>query len=46
MPARENTHVLIRVQGGDGSRQPSDLEVELATIQGEEFGKIVAKAST
>ena len=30
--------------GGDGSRQPSDTEKELATIQGEEFYKVVAKA--
>ncbi|CAP60339.1 uncharacterized protein PODANS_1_6390 [Podospora anserina S mat+] len=30
--------------GGDGSRQPSDVEKELATIQGEEFYKTVAKA--
>ncbi|KAK3987785.1 putative 1,4-benzoquinone reductase [Cladorrhinum sp. PSN332] len=31
--------------GADGSRQPSDAEKELATIQGEEFYKIVAKAT-
>ncbi|KAK4231155.1 putative cytoplasm protein [Podospora fimiseda] len=31
--------------GGDGSRQPSDAEKELATIQGEEFYKTVAKAT-
>jgi NAD(P)H dehydrogenase (quinone) len=30
--------------GGDGSRQPSDKERELASIQGEEFYKTVAKA--
>lgn len=30
--------------GGDGSRQPSDTEKELARIQGEEFYKVVAKA--
>ncbi|KAK4193260.1 flavoprotein-like protein [Podospora australis] len=30
--------------GADGSRQPSDAEKELATIQGEEFYKTVAKA--
>ncbi|KAK4041469.1 flavoprotein-like protein [Parachaetomium inaequale] len=29
---------------GDGSRQPSDKEKELATIQGEEFYKTVAKS--
>lgn len=28
----------------DGSRQPSPLELEIATIQGEEFYKIVAKS--
>jgi len=28
---------------GDGSRQPSDLEKEIATIQGEEFYRTVAK---
>lgn len=31
--------------GGDGSRQPSALELELATIQGEVFYQTVAKAS-
>ena len=31
--------------GGDGSRQPSALELQVATIQGEEFYKTVAKAS-
>lgn len=30
--------------GPDGSRQPSDREKEVATIQGEEFYKTVAKA--
>ncbi|CAG8974580.1 hypothetical protein HYALB_00004376 [Hymenoscyphus albidus] len=29
--------------GGDGSRQPSALEIELATVQGESFGNAVAK---
>ncbi|KAI0905653.1 quinone oxidoreductase [Ustulina deusta] len=29
--------------GGDGSRQPSAKELEIATIQGEEFYKTVAK---
>ncbi|KAL2255880.1 hypothetical protein VTK26DRAFT_2546 [Humicola hyalothermophila] len=29
--------------GGDGSRQPSEKEKEVATIQGEEFYKTVAK---
>lgn len=28
---------------GDGSRQPTAKELELATIQGEEFYKIVSK---
>ncbi|EPE03126.1 nadh-quinone oxidoreductase [Ophiostoma piceae UAMH 11346] len=31
--------------GADGSRQPSDLEIEIATIQGESFYKTVAKAA-
>lgn len=31
-------------QAGDGSRQPSELELEIATIQGESFGKAVSKA--
>jgi len=31
--------------GGDGSRMPSALELELATIQGEQFGKTVSKVS-
>ena len=31
--------------GGDGSRQPSPLEVEIATIQGENFYNTVAKYS-
>jgi len=31
--------------GGDGSRKPSALELEVATIQGEEFGKFVSKVS-
>ncbi|KAM4058030.1 NADPH-dependent FMN reductase [Hirsutella rhossiliensis] len=30
--------------GGDGSRQPSALELEIATIQGETFYQTVAKA--
>jgi len=29
----------------DGSRQPTPLELEIATIQGEEFGKLVSKVS-
>ncbi|KAJ8059361.1 hypothetical protein OCU04_012314 [Sclerotinia nivalis] len=29
--------------GGDGSRSPSALELEIATIQGEEFGKAISK---
>ncbi|KAM0125563.1 hypothetical protein ACHAP3_009678 [Botrytis cinerea] len=32
--------------GADGSRSPSALELELATIQGEEFGKTISKGST
>jgi len=31
--------------GGDGSRQPSALEIELATIQGESFGTAVSKVN-
>ncbi|KAF2707513.1 benzoquinone reductase [Pleomassaria siparia CBS 279.74] len=31
--------------GGDGSRQPSALELEIATIQGKTFYETVAKAS-
>ena len=30
---------------GDGSRQPSALELEIATIQGENFYKTVARAT-
>ncbi|KZZ90758.1 minor allergen Alt a 7 [Moelleriella libera RCEF 2490] len=32
--------------GGDGSRQPSALELEVATIQGEVFFQTVAKATS
>lgn len=31
------------VAGTDGSRQPSELELKVAKIQGEEFGAVVAK---
>lgn len=31
--------------GADGSRQPSPLELEIATIQGEEFAKAVANTA-
>jgi NAD(P)H dehydrogenase (quinone) len=31
--------------GPDGSRQPSPLELELATIQGESFGTAINKVS-
>jgi len=31
--------------GGDGSRQPSALEIELATAQGEAFGTTVSKVN-
>ncbi|KAG4426676.1 Minor allergen Alt a 7 [Cadophora malorum] len=31
--------------GADGSRQPTPLELELATIQGEQFGKKVASVN-
>jgi len=31
--------------GGDGSRQPSALELEIATIHGESFGKAVSKVN-
>jgi NAD(P)H dehydrogenase (quinone) len=30
--------------GADGSRQPSALELEIATIQGKEFYKLVSKS--
>lgn len=33
------------IAGPDGSRQPSALELEVATIQGEEFYRTVAKAA-
>ncbi|KIM93809.1 hypothetical protein OIDMADRAFT_45954 [Oidiodendron maius Zn] len=32
--------------GGDGSRSPSALELELATIQGESFGNTISKVET
>jgi NAD(P)H dehydrogenase (quinone) len=32
-------------QGVDGSRQPSSLELELATIQGESFGNAIKKVN-
>jgi len=31
--------------GADGSRMPSTLEIELATIQGEQFGHTISKVS-
>lgn len=31
------------IAGGDGSRQPSELELKVAKIQGETFGETVAK---
>lgn len=31
--------------GADGSRQPSELELELATIQGEQFGHAISKVN-
>lgn len=31
--------------GADGSRQPTALELELATIQGESFGKAISKVN-
>lgn len=34
------------IAGPDGSRQPSALELEIATIQGENFFKAVAKATS
>lgn len=30
--------------GGDGSRTPTELELEIATIQGEQFGKTVLRS--
>lgn len=39
-------HIIINMmQGGDGSRMPSDLELEVATIQGEAFGNHIKKVS-
>ena len=32
-------------QGADGSRMPSALELELATIQGESFGNAINKVT-
>jgi len=31
--------------GADGSRSPSELELELATIQGEHFGLAISKVN-
>jgi len=31
--------------GADGSRQPTDLEIQLATIQGEAFGQAISKVN-
>jgi NAD(P)H dehydrogenase (quinone) len=35
--------LLTAAQASDGSRQPSALELEIATIQGENFGKAINK---
>jgi NAD(P)H dehydrogenase (quinone) len=35
----------LQMQGLDGSRMPSTLELELATIQGESFGQAINKVS-
>eukprot|EP01117_Protostelium_nocturnum_P014406 TRINITY_DN5482_c0_g1_i1.p1 TRINITY_DN5482_c0_g1~~TRINITY_DN5482_c0_g1_i1.p1 ORF type:complete len:205 (-),score=55.06 TRINITY_DN5482_c0_g1_i1:62-676(-) len=32
------------ITNGDGSRQPSELELKIASVQGEQFGKTVLKA--
>lgn len=32
-------------QGGDGSRQPSALELEIASLQGEAFGNHLKKVT-
>ena len=32
------------IQGGDGSRQPTEKELELATLQGKAFYEAVSKA--
>lgn len=37
--------MLIISQAGDGSRQPTALELELATIQGEAFGNTISKVT-
>jgi hypothetical protein len=33
------------LKGGDGSRQPSELELKLAVIHGEAFGNAVKKVN-
>jgi len=44
-PPQVKAYTDTNQQAGDGSRQPSDLELELATIQGESFGQLVSKVS-
>ena len=36
---------MLKIQDLDGSRMPSTLELELATIQGESFGQAINKVS-
>lgn len=35
---------MANCQGLDGSRMPSEVELELATIHGESFGQVVNQA--
>lgn len=35
----------MSIQAGDGSRQPTPLEIELATIQGESFATAIKKVN-
>ena len=38
-------YVLTGVQGGDGSRMPTDLELKLATYQGKSFYERVSRVN-
>ena len=37
--------VLMTLQAADGSRQPTALELELATTHGESFGQAISKVN-
>lgn len=43
--AHSHEYTTDHTQAGDGSRQPSALELEIATIQGEQFGHTVSKVN-